>query len=402
MINLRRIKYLSVFLLLLCFSNVLFASNKDTLEFEFTTVADIPTTEVKNQGRSGTCWSFAAISFFETELLRIQQQEYDFSEMYVVRMAYIEKAKKYIRLHGNVNFSSGGEANDVLDVFDRYGFYSNVDYSGLLNGSNGHNHNALDAELKNYVDSILLNYNEEIARTWTSGFENLLDKHLGTLPTSATLFQNTQASQKSYIPFNTDDYVLFTSFTHHPFYESIVLELPDNWSWEQYYNLPIDELKMITDSALINNYSVVWAADYSEQGFLYRDGIAVAPHKLYNGSKYNKSNKKKQRKMFSDFSNPVKELEVTQEFRQIAFDNHTTTDDHLMHIVGKVEGPTGKQYYTVKNSWGTNNPLGGFFYVSEPYFSFKTISVMVHKDAVPEIISAKISAANCQYNNNRD
>lgn len=383
--------------LLLYSTNFLHAGDADSLNPSLELVVEIPTTSVKNQGRSGTCWSFATISLIETELLRTKQAEYNFSEMYVVRHAYLEKARKYIRLHGNLNFSGGGEANDVLNVYDKHGFLPESVYSGKVIDRKKHNHKALDHELSHYIDSVLIIYNEDVAKNWELGFEAILDNHLGTLPKKGKKqTKDTLSGLGNEELFSSDDYILLTSFTHHPYYHSFILELPDNWSWGAYYNLPLNEFKQVVDSALYNNYSVVWAADYSEDGFLFKNGIAVAPSVVYKESlskaerRFLQQEEEPKVKVYSDFNNPVEEVDVNADIRQVAFDNHSTTDDHLMHIVGVASGPTGNQYYYVKNSWGAANVFNGYFYVSEPYFLYKSISVMVHKDAIPKSISEKI------------
>ena len=355
---------------------------KDTLEVDM--LVQIPVTSVKNQSKSGTCWSFATLSFIESELLRQTENQFNFSEMYVVRNAYVAKAKKYFRMHGTINFAGGGEANDVFDVIESTGIVTENEYNGLVGGKVSHNHNQMDEDLKNYMDSVIVDYNQ-YSEDWLPGFNLILDKYMGKLPDESKLEINSLEN----LGLNSSDYVYLTSFTHHPFYEEFILEVPDNWSWHSYFNIPIEELRQVVDTALFNGYSVVWAADYSEDGFLFNDGLAVVPEIFY---------RQKTRAKFADKSGiderivekvtnlkkPADELVITQELRQKGFDNYETTDDHLMQIVGKAQGADGKTYFYVKNSWGRKGVYDGYFFVTEAYFDYKSISIMLHKSALPQ------------------
>lgn len=360
-------------------------------------IVQIPTTPVKNQAVSGTCWSFATLSFLESELLRIEGKEYDLSEMFVVRKAYEQKAVKFVKMHGALNFSGGGEANDVLNVIKKNGIVEEQQYTGLLTGIEAHNHDELDRTLKEYVEHVVLNMNDELANEWLEEFNSILDKKLGKDPSRAFKSSEESSYGLNLSSINVDDYVFITSFNHHPFYSSFILEVPDNWSWWKYTNLPLEELQEVVDSALLNGYSVAWASDYSEKGFLFNEGVAVVPRVLYapdskkEVKQLNKLPNEERIAFFSDLDSPVEELIVNQEIRQTAFDNYSTTDDHLMHIVGKVENKEGKQYFLVKNSWGVKGRFDGYFYVSEPYFQYKTISIMLHKEAIPEKIVQKLN-----------
>ena len=256
----------------------------------------------------------------------------------------------------------------------------------------------MDEVLKNYVKGIVKNPNKKLTRVWENGFSSVLDSYLGKVPQEFTYKSKDYNSTtfNATLGFNPDDYIMLSSFTHHPFYKPFVLEVPDNWSWGEVYNLPLAVLEEVADYALDNGFSMVWATDYSEKGFMFNDGMAIVPRALYLPSSKGEEKKMNRRSMeecndlFSNLDDPVEELEVTQELRQLAFDNYSTTDDHGMHIVGLAKDKNDKKYYYVKNSWGTDNMYGGYLFVSKSYFQYKTISIMLHKDAIPLEVKAKL------------
>ncbi len=366
--------------------------------FQFEVINEVSVTDVKNQYKSSTCWSFSSISFLESELMRLNKGSYDLSEMWIVRNTYDEKAEKFVRMHGSINFTGGGALNDVIDMINKYGIVPDEVYTGLEIGESKHIHGEMDNLLKDYVEGVIENKNKKLTPVWKEGYDKILDTYLGNTP------EKFKYKGKKYTPvefanslgLNMDDYVLITSFTHHPFYEKFVLEVPDNWSWGKAYNLPLDELIQVFDSALTNNYSIAWASDVSEKGFSWRNGIAVVPDIEYNnlsGSDREKWDKlspsEKETELFS-FEKPVKEMQITQDLRQKAFDNYETTDDHGMHIVGISIDQNGKKYYKVKNSWGTDNPFDGYLFVSEAYVKYKTVSALVNKNSIPKEIREKL------------
>lgn len=368
--------------------------------FVFTDVLSVPTTSVKDQNKSGTCWCFAGTSFFEDEIRRAGGDSLDISEMFTVRHCFADKADRYVRMNGATNFAAGGSILDVPYVWKRYGAVPEEVYTGLNYGEDKHVHAELDAALKAYVQAVAANPNKRLSTSWRQGLEGILDAYLGPLPESFEYKGRTYTPQTyaASLGLDPDNYIALTSFTHHPFYSEFPLEVADNWLWGQYTNLPLDEFQAVVDNALANGYTVVWAADVSEPGFKWTKGVAVMP-KGRDGSdmegtelsRWVKLSDREREAERYKFDGPVEEIEVTQESRQQMFDRQETTDDHGMEIVGTATDQKGNRYYKVKNSWDTNQVYDGFFYVSEPYFKAKTLSILVNRNALPESVARKIS-----------
>lgn len=373
--------------------------NPDSTGFTFTDVKVLPTTPVKDQNKSGTCWSFSGTSVLEEDVLRQGGPELDLSEMYTVRQCYIDKAKKYIRMEGKINFAQGGGFADVLSVLDQYGVMPEEAYNGLNYGEEKHMHYEMEAALKGYLDGIMANGNKRLSTAWLPGYVAILDAYLGKIP------ETFEYQGKTYTPkefakamgLDAKNFKNYTSYSHHPFYESFALEIPDNWQWKESVNLPMEEFKALVDNALENGYTVGWAADVSEPTFKWREGYAVLPEKKTEAdmdgtelARWVKLSDADRKKSEADIKGPVKERTITQEDRQRTFDNRETTDDHGMVIVGYATDQEGNRYYKVKNSWDTNQIYNGYIYVSEPYFLEKTLGVMVHNNAVPKETSKKL------------
>lgn len=373
----------------------------DSTGFKFTDVKTVKTTPVKDQNKSGTCWSFSGIGMLEDEILRKGGQETDLSEMFVVRNAYIDKAKRLMRLYGDANFSQGGQINDVLYVLDLYGAMPEEAYAGLNYGEKKHSHYEMAEAMDGYLKGVLRNAKKKgnhLSDAWLPGFIGILDAYLGPVPETFT-YKGKTYTPKSYaasLGLNPADYVSLTSYTHHPFYEEFAIEIPDNWLNAMSRNVPMEELAKIVDNALENGYALGWAADVSEGGFKWREGYAIIPAEIdqtnMTDSEVSKwvqlDDKTREAKRFEK-KGPQPEMKITQEMRQKHFDNWETTDDHGMVIEGIATDQEGNRYYKVKNSWDTNQLYGGYFYVSVPYFLDKTISITVHKDAIPKDIARK-------------
>ncbi len=367
--------------------------------YEFSMVTSVPATSVKDQHRSGTCWSFAATSFIESELLRTGKGEHDLSEMFFVRKAYEMKADKYVRLHGKGNFGNGGLAMDVIQIWKEFGLLPNKEYDGITTKDSLPVHGEMDGVLSAYVDAVILNRNRELSTVWKEGFKGILDAYLGVVP------DNFSYHGKSYTPasfgrstgLSPDDYVSVGSYTHQPFYEDFILEIPDNWLWSSIMNVPLDEMMGLLDHALEQGYSVCWDADVGERSYDWKKGVALMPSTEIEDldglerARWDELSESEQQGLFYDFSTPKKERTITQEIRQEMFDDYRTTDDHLMHITGIAKDQAGNKFYLVKNSWGTGNHIyKGYHYVSEAYMRAKTIFFMVHKEAVPEATAEKL------------
>ncbi|GHT75089.1 aminopeptidase [Bacteroidia bacterium] len=365
--------------------------------FQFTTVKEVPITPVKNQASSGTCWSFSGLGLIEAELLRQGKGEYDLSEMFVVHKNYGDKAKKYVRMNGEINFAGGGSFADVLDCIQDYGIVPNDVQPGLNYGEEKHKHAELDHLTRAYMEVIVKKPNKKLSTAWYNGFEGILNAYLGECSETFT-YQGVQYTPQSFaqsLGIRANDYVSITSFTHHPFYTAFPIEVPDNWRWANSYNVPLNELIQIIDDALDKGYTVAWAADVSEMGF-NRKGIAIVPEiEVPEGvgsdqARWLDLSPEDKKAAKEKWTSPVPEKTITQEMRQEALDNYETTDDHGMLIYGTAQDQNGAKYYKVKNSWGTNNPYQGTWYVSVPFVQYKTISIVLHKDVLSKELKKKI------------
>ena len=366
--------------------------------YQFTTVKEVKITPVKNQNRTGTCWSFSGVGLIEAELLRTGKGEYNLSEMFIANHSYKDKADKFVRLHGKLNFAQGGSFADVIYVFKHYGAVPGELYKGLEYGQDNHVHGELAEVATAYVNAVIKNRDKKLSTAWKKGFDGVIDTYLGKLPETFT-YQGKQYTPKSFgesLGLNFDDYVSLTSYTHHPFYSQFPLEIEDNWRWAPSYNLPIHELMEVLDHAINNGYTIAWGSDVSEKGFT-RNGIAVAADieaLESSGSDQARwvglSQTERDAEVKKLVEKPCKEIEVTQELRQQAYDNYQTTDDHGMLIYGIAKDQTGKKFYMVKNSWGTESKYKGHWYASDAYVAYKTMNIVLHKDALPKTIQSKL------------
>jgi len=349
--------------------------------YNFTVVKDNSAGAMEDQCQTGTCWSFATISFLESEIIRKGGKPVDLSEMYNVRVNYAKKADSYVRYQGRQQFGPGGLSHDVILVMREYGIVPESAFSGLEPGKKEYNHFGMDAMLESTVKTVIDKKLNEQSNDWKTSVDGMLDMGIGKLPTEFEYEgkKYTPQSFRDAMKLNPDDYVSITSFSHHPYYSQFVLEVPDNWAKGSFYNVPLAEMQQVLDNALDNGYTVAWDADVSEKGFSFSQGAAVLP-----------ADDVKKEELWTKV---ISEKSVTQENRQEAFDAFKTTDDHLMHITGKAKDQNGGMYYITKNSWGSENPFKGFQYISKNYFQMKTISIMVHKDALPKELKKKLGIA---------
>ena len=366
--------------------------------YKFTPVVELKATPVKNQAGTGTCWCFATTSFIESELLRMGKGEYDLSEMYIVRYNYVDRLKDNFIQQGKGNLGQGSVAHDWMAEFIKNGIVPDEVYTGLNYSMTNHNHSELNAFV-NAIATVPLKRNKE-SDQYFNIVDAVLDTYLGKVPPTFT-YKGVGYTPKSFtasLGINPDDYVEVTSFTLYPFYTQGIVPIPDNWRKMNYYNVPLDELIAIMDYSLNNGYTVDWDGDVSEKGFSHFKGIAIIPE-VENIDQYSAADKSRLGKMTREersaeaykFSRPFPEVKVTQESREAGYDNKTTTDDHLMHVTGIVKDQNGTKYYVTKNSWGTErSPFGGYLNMSESYVRAKTISIMVHKNAIPARIKTKL------------
>jgi bleomycin hydrolase len=344
-------------------------------DFRFTDERILEVTPVKDQASSSTCWSFSGIAQIESELLRLHPTDtVILSDMWIVRHTYMDKAVKYLRLHGTSNPGQGGNTHDVHHVIREHGLVPEEVYPGLNYGTDRHRHAELEAAVKEYMEAVAKKPDGRLSPAWQQGLNSILDAYFGPVPETFTYRGKTCTPQgfAASLGLDWDDYVSITSFTHHPFYTSFAIEIPDNWLWGDSWNVPMEYLEQTIDHSLAGGHTVVWAADVTEPGFFHRQGFAVFP---VEGS--------------GSISGPVVEHTVTQAERQEAFDDHRTTDDHSMLIVGTARNGEGNKFYKVKNSWGTATPFGGYLYVSPAYIAAKTIALTVHRDGIPPELRVK-------------
>ncbi len=372
----------------------------DTLKqdngFVFTTVKGNAITPVKNQNRSSTCWSFSALGFLESELLRMGKGEYDLSEMFVVHHTMCDRATNYVRLHSESSFSPGGSFYDILYCLQHYGLVPQEVMPGIMYGDTLPNHSELDAVAGAYVNAIAKGKFKKLSPVWKKGLSAIYDTYLGACPETFTYNgkEYTPQTFAAKLGLNADDYVSITSFTHHPFYTQFAIEVPDNWRNSLSYNVPMEEMIAIIDNAIDKGYTIAWGADVSEDGF-NRKGIGVMPD-AEKGADLTGSDMahwlglSAADKRTELTKKPLPEMEITQEMRQEAYDNWETTDDHGMMIFGIATDQNGKEYYMVKNSWGTTkSTYNGIWYVSKAFAAYKTMNFVVHKDAIPTDIRKK-------------
>lgn len=366
----------------------------------FTIVKENPITSVKDQNRSGTCWAYSTLSYFESEILKNTGKTYDLCESFVANKDYMDRAVQVVRYHGDMQFAQGGSAYDVYYVLKNYGICPEnaMPFPGSLYGDSLNNFNEFFSLLEPYVEGIATNKASKISGQWKVGFQGILDAYLGKCPENFT-YEGKNYTPKSFassLGLNMDDYVTITSYTHHPFYSQFVVEVQDNWRNPASYNLPMDEMMQIIDNAVMNGYTVAWGGDVSEPGFT-RDGLAymIDAKKMQSlqGSdmaRWLGLSAAKRRNIIDSLGCNVPEEQPTQEMRQERFDNWELTDDHGMLIYGIAKDQNGKEYYMVKNSWGEAGKYKGTWYMTKTFIAANTMDYMVNKNAIPANIRKKM------------
>ena len=385
-------KFITLAALGLCFSSINAQEAKEEKKAEEGFV-----TSIKNQNRSSTCWSFSSVAFLESELLRQGKGEFDLSEMFIVHHTMEDRAVNYVRYHGDASFSPGGSFEDMVVCYEKYGMVPQDAMPGIMYGDSLPVHNELDAVAGAYVEAIGKGKFSKLTPVWKNGLRSIYDTYLGECPKEFNYNGKTYTPRTfadEVLKLNMNDYISLTSYTHHPFYTQFNVEVQDNWRNALSYNLPIEELMEVMDNAVRKGYTFAWGSDVSEQGFT-RDGIAVFPD-ASKGAELTGSDMAHwlglsaadKRKELT--SKPLPEVTVTQEMRQTAFDNWETTDDHGMLIYGLAKDQNGKEYFMVKNSWGEAGKYKGIWYASKAFVAYKTMNILVHKDAIPSKIAKKL------------
>lgn len=357
---------------------------KNKSPYVFTIEKKLPNTSIKQQYKTGTCWCFATIAFLESEMLRTGKEETDLSEMFVVRHAYPAKAENYVRLHGSSQFGQGGHPHLVIEMIKQYGIVPEEIYDGLQIGEKRHNHGEMFAVLQSMLDAVIKKPGGKVTPRWPEAFNKICDVYLGELPEEFVYKQNTYTPKsfaEQVMSLDLDDYIEITSYTHHPFYEQIRLEVADNWRYNShYYNVPLDDFERITDHSIKNGYTVVYSGDVSEKSL--KNGVGVIP--LTDWEDLTKAEQK------AEITAPVAEREVDQKMRQAAFDNYSTTDDHSMHIVGIARDQNNTKFYYLENFSGTDNEYKGYIYLSRDFVRAKTTALMINKNALPSDLRQKL------------
>ncbi len=373
------------------------ASNKPL----FTVVKEMPITSVKNQNRSGTCWAYSTLSFFESEILKATGKSYDLAEMFIANKDYLERAEVTVRMHGDSQFSQGGSAGDVLLIIKNHGVVPETAMAlpGTMTGDSLANFNEFFDVMSPYVNAVAKSQAKTISTQWKKGLQGIIDSYLGTAPESFE-YEGATYTPKSFaasLGVDWNDYVSITSYTHHPFYTSFAVEVQDNWRWDHSYNVPMDEMMRIIDNALDKGYTIAWGGDVSDDGFT-RQGLGILYDLKASGESLKGSDQAKwlglkpgeRKNILEELGVNVPEAIPSQEQRQKDFDNWTLTDDHGMHIYGLAKDQNGREYYMVKNSWGETGEYKGIWYMTKNYIAARTMDFLVNKNAIPKDIRKKL------------
>ena len=358
------------------------ANSKD--HFTFTDVINLENTSIKDQGSSGTCWSYSGNSFIESEMIRMGKKPVELAQIFTARNAYVEKGKMYVKMHGAVTLGEGGAFHDVMNMYKKYGTVPRSAYTGLQEGQTRNNFSEMSKMSESVLASVIKN--DKLSENWVKAYTSVIDTYLGEAPTEFT-YEGKKYTPKTFadqvVGVKAEDYVEISSLKEYPYYTKFTLLVPDNWSFDQVYNVKMDELVETVDNALKNGYTVAWAGDVSEKGFSWKNGVAFVPE-----IDFAQMTTEQKAEMFNG---PKAEKKVTEDDRQKAFDNYETTDDHGMHITGIAKDQNGKEYYIVKNSWGLSNDYKGYMYMTKEFMKYKATGIMLHKNAVPKAIAKKLA-----------
>lgn len=377
--------------------------DKDSLIF--TTIIANPVTSIKNQNSSGTCWSYSSLAFLESEAIKKHPEmkdDLDLCESFLISKTYVDRADKHVRTHGDASFSQGGSFEDALYCMEHYGLIPEgiMPYPITAYGDSLFNFGAFFPPMEAYLKSISNSNAKKIyPKAWKAALQTMLDNYFGKCPTEFEYKGKRYTPQsfvKDYLTLDPKDYVSLTSYTHHPYYSTFIIEIQDNWRWAESYNLPMDEFMRVMEEAVKNGWTFAWGADVSEEGFSRRNGknksVAIVPNTKETagvGSDQARWTGEKAGAKISESDN-TGEKTITPEMRQEAYDNWETTDDHGMQIYGLAKDQHGKEYFMMKNSWGESGPFKGFWYVSKPYVAYKTMNIVINKNAVPADIRKKL------------
>ncbi|MBZ4191801.1 aminopeptidase C [Niabella beijingensis] len=364
-------------------------NSSDSTGFRFTNSINLAVTPVENQGSSGTCWSYSTNSFLESEMIKAGKKPVPLAKIYTARRSYEDKAENYVKMNGAVSWGDGGEPHDVINMYAKYGAVPEEAYTGLLNGATTNNFSEMQALLKSMLDAVIKNPAGVLSPNWKKAFSATLDAYLGPVPPMFT-YQNKsytpQSFAKEVVGLDPNNYIEFISQNNTAYWQKAMMMVPDNWAFQWDYNIPPASITDVIDNALKNGYTVAWGTDVSEPYFSWPNGVAFVPQ---NPASYVKNISPAQKKEL--FNGPRTEPEITPELRQLGIENGQTSDDHGMHIVGLSKDQNGKEYYIVKNSWGTGNDYKGYLHVTKAYVQYKTTSILVNKKAVPQSVASKIT-----------
>lgn len=369
----------------------------------FTTVIENPVTSIKNQNNSGTCWSYSAFAFLESEVIKKDpsKKDIDLCESFLVSKTYADRADRNVRTHGDASFSQGGSFYDAIFCMERYGLIPEgiMPYPITPYGDSLFNFTNFFPPMEAYIKAISGSGAKKLNPIWKKDVQGMLDNYFGECPKEFEYKGKKYTPHtfvKDYLQLDPNDYVSLTSYTHHPFYTQFVLEIQDNWRWATSYNLPLDEFMRVMEESVKNGWTFAWGADVSEDGFSRRTGknrcVATVPDTKSTagvGSDQSRWTGEKAGAKIAQ-ADAAGEKTITQEMRQEGYDNWTTTDDHGMQIYGIAKDQNGKEYFMMKNSWGEYGPYKGFWYVSKPYVAYKTMNIVINKNAVPKDIRKKL------------